>query len=527
MNCCRMPDVVRIVTEDEIAFMTGEGSEFCHKDAKVTFSEKEELQISFSALTSEVRFLVCRWQGSWDKGYRFLGDAFERGYGNLEWRGLNSERIMPWYFVASNGVESMGFGVKVRPDAFCFWMCDGEGISLWLDIRCGAKGVILGGKTLELATVVEDKAENTTAFRFLKEFCKKMCSDPITPRYPVYGSNNWYYAYGNTSAEQILIDTDLLAETTKGLENRPYMVIDDGWQELALISVGGAAGRPYERGNYRFPDMAGLAQEMKGKNVHPGLWIRPLKTSEKFLSMKLRSPRDKGVLDPSLPEVLELVAEDVERVVNWGYEMIKYDFVTKDILGTYYTECIPLLTDKGWSLQDRSKTTAQCIKDLYRTIYEHSREALLIGCNVVGHLAAGYIHIHRSGNDTSGEKYDQSIMMGVNALAFRLAQHKAFFDVDADCVCITDKIPWDRNRNLLELYAKSGTPLFVSASPDCMTEEIKAELRKAFTISSVQTQRMEPLDWMDTTLPERYLVDNEELRFRWIREHGNDWFYSY
>lgn len=174
MNCCRIPDVVRVFTEDGTAFLTKEGSVFIHKDIKVTFSEsKEKLDISLSALRSEVRFIVCRWNGSFKKKYRFLGDAFERAYGNLEWRGLNPHRIMPWYFVASDNNESLGFGVKVRPNAFCFWMCDSQGISLWLDVRCGAMGVILGGRQLELATVITDWRITCLLFVSLKSFAKK------------------------------------------------------------------------------------------------------------------------------------------------------------------------------------------------------------------------------------------------------------------------------------------------------------------------------------------------------------------
>lgn len=433
---------------------------------------------------------------------------------------------MPWYFVASDNNESLAFGVKVRPNALCFWLCDSQGISLWLDVRCGAMGLILGGKQLELATVITDKAENMSAFRFLKGFCKKLCIDPLFPDKPVYGGNNWNYAYGDSSAKDIIKDTELLAKACKGLVNRPYMVIDDCWQELARINVGGAAGRPYERGNTLFPDMPGLAEEIKGMDVNPGIWMRPLKTSEKFLSMKLRSPRDNGALDPSVPEALELVAEDVGRIAAWGYKLIKYDFVTRDILGSYYADCRSLLNDRGWSLQDRSKTSAQCIKELYETIRKNSGNTILIGCNVIGHLAAGLIHIHRSGDDTSGRNYDRSIYMGIDALAFRLAQHKAFFDVDADCISITDKVPWDMSKRMLELYTKSGTPLFVSLSPDCATDEVMKELSKAFRFASEQKQQIEPLDWMETTIPERYTSDNDVLEYSWIRNFGLEWLFS-
>ena len=60
-----------------------------------------------------------------------------------------------------------------------------------------------------------------------EEFCKKMCTDPIFPEFPVYGSNNWYYAYGDSSEEEILSDTDYILKLTEGVKNPPFMVIDD------------------------------------------------------------------------------------------------------------------------------------------------------------------------------------------------------------------------------------------------------------------------------------------------------------
>ena len=52
----------------------------------------------------------------------------------------------------------------------------------------------------------------------------------------IYGFNNWYYAYGESSYEQIMKDTLLLEELTKDNEVIPYMVIDDGW---SINSCGG------------------------------------------------------------------------------------------------------------------------------------------------------------------------------------------------------------------------------------------------------------------------------------------------
>jgi alpha-galactosidase len=500
--------------------MEKNGDQYRHQDAEVTFTVRnDEMEVELQSEQSEIRFIVLRWNGRWEKRYQFLGDAFERGYGNLEWRGFDPQRIMPWYFLASDENESKGFGVKVRPNALCFWMCDAEGVTLWLDVRCGAMGVILDGRKLDLAVIVnKENRAGETAFQFAKSFCKSLCDDPLLPANPVYGSNNWYYAYGNSSHEEILRDTQLLAELTEGLENRPFMVIDDCWQELALTK--GAAGRPITRGNERFPDMSGLAKEMKAKNVKPGIWIRPLESNEMFLSGNYRSPRSREVMDPSVPEVLALIAEDMDRVTGWGYELVKYDFATCDIFGGFFSEARPILQQRGWSFRDRSKTSAECVKDLYRTIYEHSHGAILIGCNVIGHLAAGYIHLHRSGDDTSGHSFDRTVMMGVNTLAFRMCQHKTFFDMDADCVGITERIPWEENKKFLELLAGSGTPLFVSAKPDVITEEMKQDLKKAFQRASIQEDELIPLDWKNTTVPERYLMSGEKKEYTWVGEFG-------
>ena len=81
-----------------------------------------------------------------------MGDAWERSYGELEWRGIVPHRFMPWYMIESDGSEDDGsfplgktvrcFGVGVRPAAMCTWQYDSYGVTLWMDVRCGGDGVI-------------------------------------------------------------------------------------------------------------------------------------------------------------------------------------------------------------------------------------------------------------------------------------------------------------------------------------------------------------------------------------------------
>jgi alpha-galactosidase len=118
----------------------------------------------------------------------------------------------------------------VQPNAFATWQYDTKGVTLWLDIRNGGDGTYLNGRMLECATVVFKDYRGISAYKSVQEFCRVLSPNPYLPEHKVYGSNNWYYAYGKSSHEEIVADTKLVAEMCKDLENIPYMVIDDGWQ---------------------------------------------------------------------------------------------------------------------------------------------------------------------------------------------------------------------------------------------------------------------------------------------------------
>ncbi len=523
-----IPDFVRIIKGDDQNYATQRnGNRFLLDDICVTIDENEALDITVEAKTSAIRFVCLRYNRTWEKGTLFYGDEFERSYGKLCWGTMNPERIFTWYFVASSPDKMEAFGAKTAPDSIVFFTADAEGVSVWLDVRSGGTAVELCGRALKAASLVfmGKSGGRGDVFGFMHLFCRKMCSDPIFPEKPVYGSNNWYYAYGDSSEKQILEDSKILARLTKGLENRPFMVIDDCWQQLAR--TGSAMGRPITCGNELFPDMKGLADKIRAMDLRPGIWFRPLKSSEMFLDRALFSPVNPEALDPSKDEVLELIAEDTRRLTGeWGYELIKFDFAVRDTLNTYVNTARNLLSLDERTFSDIHRTSAEIIKKFYDTIYKNAGNALIIGCNVSGHLAAGKIHMHRSGDDTSGEHYDRSVVFGVNALAFRLHQHKAFFDVDADCVCVTKAIPWEKNKDFIDAYARSSTPFFASIAPDALTPEIEETLAAAFKEASKQDKYFEPLDWFETTIPEEYLSDGKVVKYKWMQDFGKSYPYT-
>ena len=322
----------------------------------------------------------------------------------------------------------------------------------------------------------------------------------------IYGGNDWYCNYGDNSFEKILLHTKRIAECAKGCPVRPYMVVDDGW-ELAYHpgegEFSGYNGGPWKYCNGKFQDMRKLAEAISAEGVIPGIWMRPLETVEYVPSeCVLKKNGVTAILDPSHPKALEMIKEDIRTLASWGYKLIKHDFSTFDLWGKWGFEVTDELQLEGMEFYDSGKTTAQIIKELYLAIREAAGDDVLImGCNTFSHLSAGIFEIQRTGDDTSGRDWSRTKKMGVNTLAFRLPQHKRFYLADADCVGITNEIPWEKNRQWLDVLAKSGTPLFVSIAEDAYSEEVKKGVSDAFRKSCQAAEASMPLDWMETDSP--------------------------
>lgn len=472
-----------------------------------------------------VKAVSLRWKGEFAENTRILGDDWERAYGRLGFVSLRNERALPWYFLATDGKVTDGYGVKTGPNAFCMFFASADGIDFVADVRSGGEGVELNGRTLSVCTLIcREGKEGESAFAAGRAFCKQMCDAPRLTKQPVYGSNNWYYAYGEITHDSVLADTDLIADLTAGLSNRPFMVIDDGWQVKHQSGWGGFNGGPWNAGNEDFPDMAALADGIKDRGAKPGIWFRPLHFREETFK-KLTLSRAEDILDPSRPETLGQVFDDVKRIVDWGYKLIKHDFSTVDILGKFgmWMEG-GKVTDGGWQFADKSRTTCEIVLDLYRTIRKAAGEdTVIIGCNTLSHLSAGLFELQRTGDDTSGTDWERTRFMGVNTAAFRAIQHDAFYACDADCVGITGQIDWGMNRQWLDLLAKSGTPLFVSPDPKAMTPEILADLRKACEIASQPQPLGEPLDWLHNDCPALWKFGDEIRAFHWSENGTNIW----
>jgi alpha-galactosidase len=523
----RAPDYVDAFVEKNVRHaLEHHGSRWTHKDIEVTTEPGQgALPVVISAPRSRLVRVRLRWNGAVRQDARFLADHWERSYGDLEWRGHVADRRMPWYFLAHAEGTTRGVGVKTGAAAIASWEVDVAGITLWLDVQNGGSGVELGERKLAAATVVAVSGESgDSALDVTRRLCRAMCDKPRLPAQPVYGSNNWYYTYGrNLTAEALLRDTDLTVELAPpSSRNRPFMVLDMGWEEAE-----DGAG-PTNRTNRGFPDMAALAAEMKKRGARPGIWLRPLLTVEKLPDAWLLHGKQAAggikppfkVIDPSVPEALAHVGESVRILEEWGFDLIKHDYTTFDLTGKWGFQMTTELSEPGWNFSDRSRTTAEIVRSLYQAIRDSAPKAELIGCNTIGHLGAGLFEMQRIGDDTSGREWSRTRRMGVNTLAFRLAQHGTFFGADADCVPVTAEIPWDLTRQWLDVVVRSATPLFVSADPAIVGEREKKALKAAFAFAAAPQKSAEPLDWMETTVPARWRGPAGIAEYKWYADEG-------
>ncbi len=469
------------------------------------------LDLYITAKEDKVKFIELEWKFTSDDNIFVLGDAWERSYGDLGFLKLrDNDRYMPWYFIATDTEKCMCFGVKTGINSFVNFRYTKEGIYALIDCRNGGSGVHLEGRKLHAATFILENYDSSDVFGCLNNYCRTLCDNPILPKEIIYGGNNWYYAYGKSSYDEIISDTKLQVELSEGIKNRPFQVIDDCWQ------INSCAG-PWLP-NEKFGDMKKLADEIREMGARPGIWVRLLRNLDSSITDDIKIQRNDGkekYLDPTHPAVQDIIRADIERIKGWGYELLKHDFTTADLFGSFGGADNGTITKyDNWHFYDKTKTNAEITLDLYRLIKETAGEMLVLGCNTISHLCAGYVEINRIGDDTSGREWNRTTKMGVNTLAFRLAQNENFYMCDADCVGILgDNIPWEKNSQWLHLLSHSNTPLFV-ASPYEISDDKKKDIAEAYRVFH-QRHTIKPVDIFENKTPSVWEIDGKEIKYNW------------
>ncbi len=509
----RSPDYVRVLGEDESLLLQPQTEE---RWAGGAF--ELDTTPSAGALALHLRagapllFLQLRWHERIPEGLRYLGDTWALAQEPLEWRCLVPERDMPWYLLAYDGQHTHGVGVKTGASALCRWQVDPLGVTLWLDVRNGAGPVQPGDRQLHLADVVVRPGKVwELPFQAARRFATLLDDTRLMPEQPVYGFS--YQGNVPRSPQSLWEGAQLLSDLSENTANRPFLLVDTGWQE----SAGTAGMHPASA----LGDPAALAAAIAERGCRPGLWLRPL-LAEGSEHHEGALPEGRfpvmpmgRVLDPTHPATIELIERDVARAVSWGYELLRYDMTTRDLLGDWSPFPVQS-TLRGWRFADHSLTTAEVLRQLYALVRQASSgRALLSAADAMSHLTAGQVHMQCIADSARQERWLLPHIVAVNALAFRGFQHGALYAAEAGPVPLQGQLSWEISEQWLRLLAGSGTPCLVAPGPAPLSATQQRAIHTAFSQASRQIPLAEPLDWLATTSPSRWKMDNAPLTFDW------------
>lgn len=520
------PDEVSAIINGKKVTLLGKNKQiWSFQDVTVKLKNTgKSIAVHIKAPKVKLSAVTLKWKVPSKKSSTVLNDHWERTYGDVSWHKNSETEILPWYFMENNGKKTNGFGVKTGTNSFCFWQIKNDKLSLTMDTRTGSEGVELGDRQLLAAEIVTMKGDiNDTPFQVSRKFMSVMCDKARMPKQPVYGINDWYFSYGENSEKIILDHTQMMAPLAEGLDNRPFSMVDAGWYKRAQSLPNDVCWGDMRTPSSKFGDMGKLANKISNMGMRPGIWTRPLCGSDddpkSLILPVIKGREDRPVLDPSIPENLDRIKNHYKLYNQWGYEIVKFDFTTYDIFGKWGFDMVKdkTMTANNWTMYDRSKTNAEIVLNFYKTMRDAAGMTYLISCNTISHLSAGLFELNRTGDDTSGNEWERTRKMGVNTLAHRGIHHGTFYAADGDCVGLTTKISWERNKKWMELLAKSGTPLFISAHADATGAEQKEFIKKCFKIASKEMPVAEPLDWMTNAYPEKWKVANEILTFDWVK----------
>ena len=531
-DICREPDYILFQYPDSVVRFE-EPDSLEERREKIEFKKNgDALSVILYPTSRPYLRVKLRWDGDLSSGLFCLGDCWgasginpKRDFEGL-WTGIEPRRRMPWYFHLFDGAALHSFGVKTGSSVFAWFECDASGITLWLDARCGGQAVELTEPLLACDIVCREGQENELPYRAAESFCRVMCEKPNLPKEPVFGINNWYWAYGNITHEGVMEECDYLTEMTADAACRPHMVIDAGWQQNFFSNRHGIyIGGPWEHGNSGFPDIAGTAEAIHAHGARAGIWIRPLITCKTVPAdaIGIRKP-DGGVgLDPSHPFTREQIAADIARLRSWGYDLIKHDFTAYDTVRSVFTSDASLP-----AFYDKHHPTAYIMRELYRLIEDSAGGATILGCSTFGHLAAGIHSIQRVGGDTSGRNFEVTRSCGVGTFV-RLPQNGTFFLHDPDCAAITAKVSHSLNLDFLEAAAITGATTIASVTPKTLTSEEMARIRKIFKVASEGGFGAIPADWLGHQEPSVFeTADGRRFSFDWYSDYrGVRQFYSW
>jgi len=339
----------------------------------------------------------------------------------------------------------------------------------------------------------------------------------------VNGWCSWFYTLSRVSEHEVMSNTEFAAKHLKpfGLE---YIQIDEGYQRW----------HGDWEGNERFPHgMKWLARKIKEHGFKAGIWISPyviseptevfqkhpdwlLKTADGSLKRVgnweegVEPPADENPkrygLDITHPGAAQWLHDLTSTIANdWGYEMIKIDFMAWSILAAE-------------RYADPTVSSAQ----VYRRGLEIMRKAAGDKCHILecgpGSTTVGLIDsmrveagVNYGFSKTAWETYFLHPASSASAAAKRYYFHKRTWINDVDHICL-DLLSNQQSEAAATLIAMSGGNL-VSGDRLTQLDEYKLDILKKITPSFGQAAT--PVDLFDDPMQSVFTLKIKKSFAEW------------
>ncbi len=314
-----VPGVSKCITNGEMYYDTGTIHEFGSNKDAVTSGDQKGVKLANGLISSQTETIHSWWNAGLFSGYDKEGIAI--GY-------LENNLCLGNLLISKTGDDEISFLTEsvYAPEL-----------------------VLKPGKTIRSNRVMINI--DSTPYKALETYAATMGKiNNARTNSIVDGWCSWFYTLANVSEKEVLLNAEFASKHLKqyGLE---YIQMDEGYQRW----------HGEWEGNERFSHgMKWLVDKIKEYGFKAGLWISPYVIAEPtevfqkhpdwLLKNPDGSPKRVGnwpegseppadenpkryCLDITHPEAAKWLYDLVDRIVNdWGYEMIKIDFVAWSIL---------------------------------------------------------------------------------------------------------------------------------------------------------------------------------------------------
>jgi alpha-galactosidase len=95
---------------------------FSYKDIEVTIKTNDNAKgVYVTSPSQELNAVRLKWAHNIPATATFLGDAWERSYGDLQWKTNKAGVKNPWYVIIHDTKQTACFGVKTGCNTLCWW----------------------------------------------------------------------------------------------------------------------------------------------------------------------------------------------------------------------------------------------------------------------------------------------------------------------------------------------------------------------------------------------------------------------